>query len=225
MPLCSDMDTIPTGPPRIRLISVALACWAGFVLVAWWQASGASADFDRAGLLMWRQGPMLQPIGPGWLSDAFDTVTQLGGGRFRTALGLLALVLLFACGHRYESLLLAAILLPAAAINSVLKLIFARPRPDLAPYLADFGGFSFPSGHSFNGAATYIGLALILVRLAPNHRIAMLAMATALSLAIAFSRVWLGVHYPTDAIAGWLGGAGWALVVASLPNGRTGSNG
>jgi len=209
-------------PHRATLLGTGVACWAGFVLVAWWHTSGASAGFDRAGLLLWREGASLQPIGPDWLSDAFRLITLLGGGPFRTVLGLVILGILLVCRYLREGLVLVAIMVPSAEINSLLKSFFAQPRPDIVPYLAGFGGFSFPSGHSMNGAATYLGLALIFAGMLSRYRSALLAGALCLSLVIAFSRVWLGVHYPTDAIAGWLAGTGWALMVASLLRPKTG---
>lgn len=201
---------------RARLLAAGLACWLGFALVAWWQASGASAGFDRAGLLLWRQPPQLYPIGPAWLTDAMRGLTTLGGGAFRVPLGLAALALLLSRRYLREAMMLAAIMVPAAVINSGLKTLFDRPRPDLVPYLHAFTDQSFPSGHSLNGAATYLGLALIAAALLPRLRGSFFTMALCLSLGIAFSRVWLGVHYPTDAIAGWLGGTGWVLVVTAL---------
>jgi len=212
------------APYRALLLSAGVACWAGFSLVAWWQASGASTGFDRAGLLLWREVPSLQPIGPGWLSDAFRLITLLGDGPFRTVLGLAVLGLLIFRRHLREGLVLAAIMIPSATFNSLLKSLFARPRPDIVPYLSGFGDFSFPSGHSMNGAATYLGLALIFAGTMPRYRSALLTGAICLSMAIAFSRVWLGVHYPTDTIAGWLAGTGLALMVASLLRPKTGGD-
>ncbi|MCB2077360.1 MAG: phosphatase PAP2 family protein [Novosphingobium sp.] len=208
------MDRTATRNTGLLVASVAsLLC---FALVAAWQASGASASFDRAGLLYWREMPLLFPVGPAWLTQAMQGLTIMGGGPFRIALGLFVLTLLLARRHIRESLMLLAIMIPAAAINSGLKLLFARPRPDIVPRLDGFSDLSFPSGHSFNGAATYLGLALIMAGLRSRTRYWLVVPALCLSLAIAFSRVWLGVHYPTDAIAGWLGGTGWATMVAYL---------
>ena len=204
------------GPHRTELLTVAFACWLGFALVAWWQESGASAAFDRAGLLYWRQAPQLGPVGPALLTDAMQALTVVGSGTFRIVLALIVVAVLLARRHNRESVMLVALMTLPAATNSVLKWLFARPRPDIVPHLTSFGDLSFPSGHSLNGAATYLGLALILAGLSPHRRGIWIAAALCLSLAIAFSRVWLGVHYPTDAIAGWLGGTGWALIVTTL---------
>jgi len=208
-------SALPGGQAKLPLAAV-LACWAGFALVAWFQASGTSVGFDRAGLLLWREAPALMPAGPTWLTSLMRGLTTMGGGTFRTVLGLVVLAALLARRHMRQGLMLLAIMLPAAAINFSLKELFDRPRPDLVPYFDTFGDLSFPSGHSFNGAATYLGLALILARQMPRLGKALVAGAVILSLGIAFSRVWVGVHWPTDAIAGWLGGMGWALLVTML---------
>ena len=218
MPVAFSMNTSSNWPTRYRtgLLTAAFACWMGFALVAWWQESGASAAFDRAGLLYWRKPPLLDPVGPILLTDTMQVLTVLGSGPFRIVLAVVVLAALLARRHKRESAMLVALMTLPAATNSALKWLFARPRPDIVPHLTGFGDLSFPSGHSLNGAATYLGLALIFGSLSQRRRGIWFAAALCLSLAIAFSRVWLGVHYPTDAIAGWLGGTGWALVITAL---------
>lgn len=217
MPVAYAMDLSPRPPAGkpYAAFAAALACWAAVAAVAWWQASGASAGFDRAGLLLWREAPSLLPIGPAWLTSLMQGLTTVGGGIFRFALGLAVLIVLVARRHTSQTLMLLALMLAPPLINSELKALFARPRPDLVPYFDTFNDPSFPSGHSFNAAATYIGLALILASLRPGLRAPLIAAGVLLSLAIAFSRVWLGVHWPTDAVAGWLGGTGWALMMGA----------
>jgi undecaprenyl-diphosphatase len=86
------------------------------------------------------------------------------------------------------------------------------------PHLAEAGGNSFPSGHSFASAMIYIGMALAFASMSKRHsvRYTLVASAMVLSMLIAWSRVMLGVHYPSDVAAGWLGGAGWAFLAAAL---------
>lgn len=204
------------GAHRTRLLAAAFTCWLGFAAIAWWQESGASAAFDSAGLLIWRKPPLFDPAGPAIVTDAMQVLTLFGGGPFRTMLGIIVLAVLLSRRRKRESVMLLALMIPSAAINSTLKWLFARPRPDIVPHLTGYGDLSFPSGHSLNGAATYLGLALILGSLRGRRHGVWIAAALCLSLGIAFSRVWLGVHYPTDAIAGWLGGTGWALMVAAV---------
>ena len=93
------------------------------------------------------------------------------------------------------------------------------PHPsEIVPHLTEAGGASFPSGHAFNSAVVYIAIALAFATLSARQsvRLAVIGTAIVLSLVIAWSRVWLGVHFPSDVAAGWLGGAGWAFLAAAL---------
>ena len=93
-----------------------------------------------------------------------------------------------------------------------------RPRPQIVPHLTEAGGASFPSGHAFNSAVVYIAIALAFATLSAREsvRLTIIGGAVLVSLVVAWSRVWLGVHFPTDVLAGWLGGAGWAFLAAAL---------
>ena len=212
------MDKPPAerGTALNAMIATALACWLGLALIAWWQASGGSDGFDRAGLLLWRNGPLLGPVGPEWLTTAMVRLTLLGGGAIRTPLVFAICIVLLIRKRVRDAALLAVTAITAAAVNSGLKLLFARPRPDIVHHLDRISDMSFPSGHSFNAAASYLCVALIMAGFAPHRRSLLIGAAMVLSLGVAFSRVWLGVHYPTDAIAGWLGGTGWTLLLAAL---------
>ena len=94
----------------------------------------------------------------------------------------------------------------------------SRPRPQIVPHLTEAGGASFPSGHSFNSAVVYIAIALAFATLSARQsvRLTIVGAAIVLSLVVAWTRVWLGVHFPSDVVAGWLGGAGWAFLAAAL---------
>jgi len=89
---------------------------------------------------------------------------------------------------------------------------------EIVPHLTEAGGASFPSGHAFNSAVVYIAIALAFATLSAREsvRLTIIGAAIALSLLIAWTRVWLGVHFPSDVIAGWLGGAGWAFLAAAV---------
>ena len=96
----------------------------------------------------------------------------------------------------------------------VLKDLFHRPRPQVVPHLTDIATASFPSGHSMLSSLTYLTLAALLARASPDlgTKLYFLAVASALTAAIGCSRVYLGVHFPTDVFAGWCVGSAWALV-------------
>jgi undecaprenyl-diphosphatase len=100
------------------------------------------------------------------------------------------------------------------AINSIVKIQFARPRPDLFIPAAKVFTASFPSGHAAFSAITYMTLAALLARMTSSRRLRyyFVAVAIALTLMIGVSRIYLGVHYPTDVVAGWCIGSAWALI-------------
>jgi undecaprenyl-diphosphatase len=103
--------------------------------------------------------------------------------------------------------------LSGLAVNSLLKYAFARPRPDVVPPTVEVFTASFPSGHAALSAITYLTLAAILGRTQPavSVRIYFIVLAAFVTGLVGVSRVYLGVHYPTDVLAGWCVGAAWAL--------------
>ncbi len=203
--------------PRHALIAGAL-CWIGFALVAWAVHSGRAAAFDAAGLRLWRVGGDFHAAGPAWLAEAVRDVTALGGVVLRVAFSAAALAALLFIRLRREAALLFATLVSGLLVELALKALVGRPRPQLVPHLTDAAGLSFPSGHSFNSALGFIAVALAFATLSARRSVrwTVIGSAVVASLLVALSRVWLGVHFPTDAIAGWLGGAGWAFLAAAL---------
>ena len=203
--------------PR-HALAAALVCWAGFGLVVMLVLSNRLGPFDRAGLQYFRAGPEAVPWGPPGLLEAVRDWTALGGVLLRNLFALIAIAALLLVRLRREATLLAATILSGWVVNTLIKATVGRPRPTIVSHLAEAGGSSFPSGHSFNSAVVYMGIALALASLSAQRgvRWSMIAGAAAVTALIALSRVWLGVHYPSDAIAGWLGGMGWALTASAL---------
>jgi len=103
-------------------------------------------------------------------------------------------------------------------VNTGLKHLIGRARPEIVPHLMEASGNSFPSGHSFNSAVVYLSIALAFAAISPRESVRLTIVATALvvSLLIAWTRVWLGVHWPSDVTAGWLGGVAWAFTASAL---------
>ncbi len=219
--LPSETVTIPARGWRIdpgRALLASAVCWVGFALVVAIVLGGQSAEFDAAGLRLWRTGIDLHPRGAPWLSEAVRDYTALGGVLLRHILAIGALVALVFLRLRREAMLLALTIMSGWAVNSAIKALVGRPRPELVSHLTEAGGSSFPSGHSFNSAVVYIAIALAFAALSARQSVRATIVFAAMLLTglIAFSRVWLGVHYPSDVIAGWLGGAGWAFAASAL---------
>jgi undecaprenyl-diphosphatase len=213
--------TIPARGWRIdrgKALAVAAVCWAGFLLLVWLVTAGRTAAFDQPGLLFWRTGVGLVPKGPPFLLEAVRDLTSLGGVLLRNLIALGAIAALLFLRLRREAMLLALTVIGAWLVEGAIKGLVGRPRPEIVPHLTEAGGASFPSGHAFNSAVVYIAIALAFATLSARESVRLTVIGTAivLSLVVAWSRVWLGVHFPSDVAAGWLGGAGWAFLAAAL---------
>jgi undecaprenyl-diphosphatase len=179
---------------------------------------GGYADaLDSTGLLFWRDAT-LRPWGSPALLEAVRDVTALGGVLLRNFFAIAAMIALLFLRRRREALFFALTVMSGWLVNSALKALVGRARPGIVPHLTEAGGNSFPSGHSFNAAVVYIAMALAFAAMSSRPAVRRTLVSTAIggSLAIAWSRVWLGVHWPSDVIAGWLGGAGWAFLACAL---------
>ena len=196
-------------------LAVAVVCWISFAVVLIAVTSGQSESMDRVGLLLWQDGAM--PASKGLLEGMRD-LTALGGVWLRNLVGLGAITALLFRRMRQEALLLAGTIISGWMVNTALKLAVGRPRPSIVPHLTQADGYSFPSGHSFNSALVYIAIGLAFAAISSQRRVrwTLIGGAIVLSLSIAFTRVWLGVHYPSDVLAGWLGGAGWAFMASTV---------
>jgi undecaprenyl-diphosphatase len=192
-----------------------LALAASFVFVADNVVRGDTRHFDERVIRALRSPQdAAMPIGPPWLRSGALDITALGSP---TVLGL---VMLTVTGY----LLLHGLYRTGAFVflascggwilNWALKLAFNRPRPELVPHLRDVMSSSFPSGHALTSAAVYLTLGTLLMRLAQGRlaKFYCIAVAMLATLLVGASRVYLGVHYPTDVLAGWLIGLSWALV-------------
>ncbi|MDG6078308.1 phosphatase PAP2 family protein [Erythrobacter litoralis] len=207
-------------PPISRRVSAVLAfiCWAGFGVIAYLVLNGATGAFDRWGLLSYRMADSLAFGGPERVFEAVRDATALGGIFLRNLFVLGAIAALLFLRLRREALLFFLTVTSGWLVSGLLKLLVGRERPEIVPHLMAAGGGSFPSGHSFGAAVVYIGMALAFSSLSGRQtvRITVVASSVVVSMMVAWSRVLLGVHYPTDVIAGWLGGAGWALASVAL---------
>ncbi len=220
-PVPAKTIVLPTRGWRIdprRALAAAALCWALFALVAWLVHSGRTEEIDSLGLILWRDPQDLGPRGPTWLAEAARDITALGGVVLRIFFSAAALVALAFLGLRREALKLLGALVSGLLVELAIKALVGRPRPMIVPHLTEAGGMSFPSGHSFNAALGLIAVALAFATFSHQRRVrwTIIGAAVATSLLVAWSRVWLGVHFPSDVIAGWLGGAGWAFLASAL---------
>ncbi|MFD2578597.1 phosphatase PAP2 family protein [Novosphingobium colocasiae] len=220
MVVASETVILPRRGFRIdpgKALPLGLACWAGFALVAWAVRTGHAETIDQLGLLFWRDAT-LAPSGPKWLLEAVRDVTGLGGVLLRNLFGLAAISALLFLRLRREAVLFALTVASGWLVNSLVKHLVGRARPEIVPHLTEAGGNSFPSGHSFNSAVVYIAMALAFAALSSRAAVrhTVICAALVVSLAIAWTRVWLGVHWPSDVIAGWLGGTGWAFLASAV---------
>jgi undecaprenyl-diphosphatase len=124
------------------------------------------------------------------------------------------LAYLLATGRAATAALVGATAIGEAILNDALKSIFDRARPDLVAHGVETSSTSFPSGHAMAAAAVYLTLAALLVRTQKSRaaKIAIISAAVLIAVLIGISRIYLGVHWPTDVIGGWLAGAAWALI-------------
>ena len=202
----------------LSLLLVAGSIW-GFVEVADLVVEGASQSFDELAILALREFEKVdQPVGAAWLLALARGVTALGGMPFLAVVSV-AVVGYLALQRRYAACwLVLASVCGGMIVTMVLKQVFARPRPSLVPHLTGVTSFSFPSGHSMLSAVTYLTLGALLARTTSRVRVKIyiLSLATLLSGVIGLSRIYLGVHYPTDVLAGWCAGLAWALICAVI---------
>ena len=201
------------GP--IALVMLAGACLLVFRNIAEEVGEGDTHAFDRTIIYALRTpGDVSRPIGPDWLNVAATDVTSLGS---LTVLGIIVLLVcgLFLSFRRWRE---AVLLLLASGggliLTNILKDVFQRDRPPAILHAVRAINASFPSGHATLSATVFLTLGALIAHFAERRRVRVYALAAAviLSLLVGCSRVYLGVHWPTDVLAGWCVGAAWALV-------------
>lgn len=198
----------------VSVAVIAAGLW-GFVALADEVISGGTAGIDRRILLSMRNPANLaDPIGPPVVEEAARDITALGG---ITVLGLLTLSVsgfLFLEGKPSMAWFVLTAVVTGLIASNLLKLLYNRPRPELVPHLVYAIHTSFPSGHSMLSAVTYLTLGALLARSQTRRRLKayFILLAVLITIAVGISRVYLGVHWPTDVLAGWTAGAIWALL-------------
>ena len=200
---------ILTGTVAVVLLALTFAKLASEVL------EGDTLAFDRNILLLFRSSTdSAVTIGPVWLKETMRDITALGGTTVLTIIALAVSGYLAVTGLRHAAGMVLASVVSGVLLSNSLKLVFARARPDIVPHHAAFYAASFPSGHTTLSAIVYLTLAALLCRTQSSAAVKgyILAVGVFLTFIVGISRIFLGVHWPTDVIAGWLVGSTWALL-------------
>ena len=192
----------------VSLIGAAL--WA-FAELADEIEDGETHEFDRAVMLAMQGGPP-------WLDLVARDVTSLGGTAVLVLLTVAVLGYLLLVRKWSAAIFVAVSIVGGTLISTALKHIFDRPRPDVVPHAVEVTSASFPSGHAMLAMTTFLTLGAVLAEVQPNRssRVYLISWAVLMALLVGTSRVYLGVHWPTDVLAGWCVGSAWALLCGSV---------
>lgn len=206
-----------TPVPRMLLVlSLAAGALSLFLVVAGLVAFGETHGLDERLMLALRTpGDVSDPLGPPWFESTMRDITSLGGS---TVLFMLVFVIagyLALTGRRRLALLALASPAGGAVLANVTKLMFDRPRPDLVSHGVEVATLSFPSQHAMMSAVVYLTLGALAARLHTDRRVKIFVMSAAMLMTalVGITRVYFGVHWPTDVLAGWALGAAWAALM------------
>lgn len=195
------------------LLILTLGAW-GFLSIADEVAEDETRAFDLSILEALRvDGQPQVMVGPKWLHFAAIDITSLGSLAVLGLMILLAVALLLSLRRWGEGLMLLVGAGGGLAISQTLKHLFDRERPHLAFRAVEAVNPSFPSGHAMMSAVVFLTLGVLAARFADKRRVKVLAVSAAVlvSLLVGLSRIYLGVHWASDVLAGWCAGAAWAM--------------
>lgn len=219
LPFSSRLTNL--GKHEVGILVAVFICasllWA-FGFIAEEVVEGDTHRLDMAILMSLRtEGSPPDLVGPPWFEEMMRDITALGSYAFIIIIVTAAVGYLLLVRKRALALLMLGAILGGMLISNLLKMGFDRPRPDL-DHAARVFTPSFPSGHAMLSAVTFLTLGALLTRVNVDWRAKayFLAIAVILTMLVGFSRVYLGVHYPSDVVAGWCVGSAWALVCWSM---------
>lgn len=193
----------------------------GFAAIAYLVSTDATIGFDQTVMAFFvEQGQTPSPLGSAWVEEIFLELTALGGGTVLTLVALLVLIGLLITKRRGAALILLATLVSGTIVSHGLKLLFDRSRPDFMTHLDRTFTASFPSAHAMISMIFWLSIAAMIARFIDHKMLRRFIYISAFFLAIliGLSRVYLGVHWPTDVIAGWFLGLAWAAFCWLLAN-------
>lgn len=201
-------------PKVLSSVAVAAGALWAFLEIAEDVIDGEHKSLDIA-ILMAMRSPTnpLAPLGPPWFQELARDITALGSPGVLVLVVIAALGFLVLSGNRRTAAFLLASTSGGTVLSVLLKHFIGRPRPDLVPHATQVFTASFPSGHAMLATVVYLTVSALLVRFLPNRALQLYLMAIAVTLCalIGISRIYLGVHWPSDVLGGWAAGASWAL--------------
>lgn len=198
----------------LLLIAVILSgCWVYIELVGE-VLSGGTQELDEWILRSLRKpGDLDTPIGPKWLTEVMRDITSLGSTVVLTLIVVAAAGYLLLINRYGICALLVIAASGAGGFSKFMKHFINRPRPDVVEHLTEVTSPSFPSGHSLASAAIFLTIGVVLAQVSEHWRVRIyfVFIAISSSILIGFSRMFLGVHYPSDVLAGLVLGYSWGL--------------
>lgn len=201
--------------PVLLAIVTVFASLLIFIFLTQLALENKPHEIDRLLLLSLRNpADLSDPLGPHWLEEVGRDITALGGNAVLILLTIAVLIFLLMDSKPRLAVVVLVATMGALCISQTLKTTIDRDRPDLVPHHSYVYTASFPSGHSMLSAATYLTLGALLSSAQRRKRIKIfiLLMCTFVTLLVGISRVYLGVHWPSDVLAGWAAGATWAII-------------
>jgi len=214
--MLSDLARLVEAQLLLTFIAVAAGI-AAFAALTDEVREGGTLGIDRTVLLAFRvPGHLDVASGPRWAQEAARDVTALGGFTVLMLVSIFATAMLLMHRRRLQALVFASTVLLAQGLSELLKALVERPRPTLVSHLDLVYSSSFPSGHAMMTPVVYLTLASILAtsERRRSEKILLLGAAVLLTAAVGVSRVYLGVHWPTDVLGGWCLGGAMALAMA-----------
>lgn len=178
-------------------------------------ALGPVTTFDRYGVTLLRDAQTTQLLGPQWFAITARDVTALGSNWILVYLVVGTCLALGTAKKVKQATALAIMVLGGIVLSMGTKYVFVRPRPDIVEHLIHTYTPSFPSGHAMMSMVCFLGTALVCNSFIQSKplRVTLLCFAILSSVLVGGSRIVLGVHWPTDVIAGWLFGWLWVMLV------------